>query len=108
MEDLRSKFDAAMTNVIRARKACLESKEATIEAKEKLKDQEAGLINNGMVSGKNEKEREGSIRAQTMKWRDDLSNAEKSERIAILSLEIALDARRNLESILKIEEIGGA
>lgn len=105
MEDLKAKFDQAMTNVMNARKACLEAKEATIQAKERLKDQEAGLINNGLVSGKNEKEREGSMRAQTMKWRDDLALAEKGERSAVLALEVALDARRNSESILKIMEL---
>jgi hypothetical protein len=34
-----------------------------------------------------------------------MEKAEKEERVATLALEMALDARRNLESILKIEEM---
>jgi len=37
--------------------------------------------------------------------REALAKAEKEKRLAVYRLEIALDARRNLESILKIEEL---
>ena len=105
MAELRAKIEAAFDNVINARKQLLDAKEAVISSKEKLKDQEAGLILNGMIVGKNEAERSASMRSQTIKWRDDLLEAEKSERVATLALEIALDARRNLESMLRIEEL---
>ena len=105
MEELGSKLEVAFDGVVRARAALLDAKEHAISSKEKLKDQEAGLILNGMIVGKNETERSASMRSQTIKWRDDLLEAEKSERVATLALEIALDARRNLENMLKIEEI---
>lgn len=103
--DLIEKFDAAMSNVMNARKNLLAAKEATIEAKEDLKSSECDLIFRGQAGGKNEKEREAALRSQTYQERTALADAEKAERVAVLALEIALDARRNLESILKIQEI---
>ncbi len=107
MEELRDKFDAAMTNVMRGRKALLEAKENTIAIREALKDQECALVGSGAytASGTNEKAREAWLRSQTERARLDLSQAESDERVAVLALETALDARRNLESILKIVEM---
>jgi len=106
-EDLRSKFDQAMTNVMHARSRLLEAKDAVIEGKEELKEQETANILDGSytASGKNEKERESWLRAQTTIRRVHVLELEKSERVAVLNLEIALDSRRNLESILKIMEL---
>lgn len=105
--DLKAKFDQAMTHVMNARKACLEAKDATIGCKEALKDHETAIILEGSytASGKNEKEREAWLRDRTGNRRDELLITERDERAAILALEVALDARRNLESILKIMEL---
>ena len=105
--DLREKFDAAMTNVMGSRQGLVEARENTVLAKEALKDQEAGLIQSGQytASGKNEKEREAWLRGGTIAHRNTVLRRESEERVAVYRLELALDARRNLESILKIEEL---
>ena len=54
MEELRAKIESAFDNVINARKELLDAKDAVVCEKEKLKDQEAGLVLNGMIVGKNE------------------------------------------------------
>jgi len=105
MEELKAKIEAAFDNVVNARKCLLEAKEATLTAKENLKYCEADLFDQGLVTGSNDKAREASIRSQTKHIRVDLEKAEKEERVATLALEIALDARRNLESMLRIEEL---
>lgn len=105
--DLQAKIEAAFDNVVNARKGLLDAKEAAMGAKEELKDQEVALILSGdyTASGKNEKERESWMRSKTENRRSELSIAEQDERVATLALEIALDARRNLESMLRIEEL---
>ncbi|MCK9568936.1 hypothetical protein M0R72_08345 [Candidatus Pacearchaeota archaeon] len=105
MEELRAKIEAAFDNVVNARKGLLDAKEATLTAKENLKYCEAALFEDGLVTGSNDKAREASIRSQTKHIRADMEKAEKEERVATLALEIALDARRNLESMLRIEEL---
>ena len=106
-EFLAAKIDAAFDNVINARKRLLDAKEDTFGAKEELKDQESALIRCGdyTSSGKNEKERDAWMRSKTENRRSELAIAERDERVATLALEIALDARRNLESMLRIEEL---
>ena len=105
MEDLRVKIESAFDNVVNARKCLLDAKEAALTAKENLKYCEADLFDQGLVTGSNDKAREASIRSQTKHIRSDMEKAEKAERVATLALEIALDARRNLESMLRIEEL---
>ncbi|MCK9571034.1 hypothetical protein M0R72_18950 [Candidatus Pacearchaeota archaeon] len=104
MEELRIKIESAFDNVINARKGLLDAKEVTANAKCDLTDAEVRYILSGL-SGKNEKEREAQLWRLCAGWRDSLTAAEKDERVATLALEMALDARRNLESILKIEEM---
>jgi hypothetical protein len=108
MEELKAKIAAAFDNVVNARKRLLEDKEATLTAKENLKYCEADLFDQGLVTGSNDKAREASIRSQTKHIRADLEKAEKAERASTFALEIALDARRNLESMLRIEELEAA
>ena len=103
--DLQAKINAAYEDVITARKCLLDAKEVAIRAKEALKDQEAELILGGKITGKNETERAAAMRDQTIAWRHSVSEAEKSDRASTLALEYALDARRNLESMLRIEEL---
>lgn len=104
MDELRTKIESAFDNVINARKRLLDVREAAAAAKCDLKDAEVRYILSGL-SGKNEREREAQLWHLCTGWRDSLTAAEKEERVATLALEMALDARRNLENILKIEEI---
>jgi len=108
--DLQAKIEAAFDDLINARKRLLEDKEATQQAKETLKDTEAQYINGGYytASGKNEAERGAAMRISTKVDRVKVSGCESQERSATLVLEIALDARRNLESMLRIEELEAA
>jgi len=104
--DLREKFDAAMTNVMRCREALMEATEAEIEAREGLKSSEMVLLaREGAITGKNAETRAAQLREMTAMEREALAKAEKAKRLAVYRLELALDARRNLESILKIEEL---
>ena len=105
MEELRAKLDSAFTNVINARKALLDAKETTIAAKESLRNREADLVLSGQIIGKNETERSAYMRSLTRPMLVEVAAAERAERVATLALEMALDARRNLENMLKIEEI---
>jgi hypothetical protein len=107
MSELVAKFNQAMTNVMNARRKLLEAKEDTFGAKDALKDHETAIILEGSytASGKNEKEREAWMRNATVNRRDELAITERDERVAVLNLELALDARRNLESILKIMDL---
>ncbi len=102
MEELRTKIESAFDSVVNARKRLLDAKEATAKAKCDLKDAEVRYILSGL-SGKNEKEREASLWHLCTGWRDSLTAVEKEEHVATLALEMALDARRNLESMLNIE-----
>lgn len=108
MVSLQEKIEAAFDNLINARKRLLEDKEATLIAKENLTYCEADLFDQGLVTGSNGNAREASIRSQTKHIRADLEKAEKAERASTFALEIALDARRNLESMLRIEELEAA
>ncbi len=104
--DLREKFDIAMDRVIQGRLALLDANEAEIEAREDLKSSEMVLLGrDGVIDGKNAEVRAAQLRIMTAMERDALAKAEKEKRLAVYRLEIALDARRNLESILKIEEL---
>lgn len=105
MEEIRAKIDSAFTNVINARKALLDAKETTIAAKESLRNREADLILSGQIVGKNETERSAYMRSVTKPMLVEVAAAERAERVATFALEMALDARRNLENALKIEEI---
>ena len=105
MQELKAKLDSAFTNVINARKALLDAKETTIAAKESLRNREADLILSGQIVGKNESERSAYMRSVTKPMLVEVAAAERAERVATLALEMALDARRNLENMLKIEEI---
>ena len=105
MTDLREKFDAAMSAVMQARGALLGATEAEIEARENLKSSETVLLAGDRIAGKNAETRAAQLRAMTAVERAALTDAEKAKRLAVYRLEIALDARRNLESILKIEEL---
>ena len=104
--DLREKFDIAMDRVIQGRLALLGANEAEIEAREDLKSSEMVLLaREGAITGKNAETRAAQLREMTAMERDALAKSEKEKRLAVYRLEIALDARRNLESILKIEEL---
>ena len=107
MSELAAKFDQAMTNVMNARVRLLDVQDKKIAAKEDLKDQEATLIVYGSytASGKNEKEREAYLRVACGPQRAALQRLEQSERFEAMNLEISMDTRRNLESILKIMEL---
>lgn len=105
MQELRAKIESAFTNVINARKALLDAKETTIAAKESLKNREADLILSGQIIGKNETERSAYMRSLTRPMLVEVAAAERAERVATLALEIALDTRRNLENMLRIEEL---
>lgn len=105
MEELGFKLEVAFDNIVNARKRLLAAKEATIEAKDALKNREADLILSGQIVGKNESERSAYMRSATKPMLVEVTAAERAERVATLALEIALDARRNLENMLKIEEI---
>ena len=102
MEELRTKIESAFDDVVNARKRLLDAKEATTKAKCDLKDAEVRYVLTGLP-GKNEKEREASLWHLCTGWRDSLTSVEKEEHVATLALEVALDARRNLESMLNIE-----
>lgn len=104
MEELREKIETAFDLVVNARKGALDANEAVMKAKDELKDAEARYIRTGLP-GKNEKEREAELRIFCAGWRTALTAAEKEARVATLALEIALDTRRNLESMLRIEEL---
>jgi hypothetical protein len=103
--DLREKFDAVMTAVMQARVALLEATDAEIEAREDLKSSEMVLLAGDSINGKNAEARAAQLRAMTYDEREALAGAERSKRQAAMRLELALDARRSLESILKIEEL---
>ena len=103
--DLREKFDAAMNTVMQCRLALLDANEAEIEAREDLKSSEMVLLAGDAINGKNAEVRAAQLRTMTAMEREALAKAEKEKRLAVYRLEIALDARRNLESILKIEEL---
>jgi riboflavin synthase len=105
VEEIRAKLDSAFTNVINARKALLDAKETTIAAKESLRNREADLVLSGQIIGKNESERSAYMRSITRPMLVEVAAAEREERVATFALEVALDARRNLENALKIEEI---
>ena len=105
MEELGLKLEVAFDNVVRSRAALLDAKETTIAAKESLRNREADLILSGQIVGKNETERSAYMRSATKPMLVEVAAAERAERVATLALEIALDARRNLENMLKIEEI---
>lgn len=85
------------------RKALHEAREKSIEAKEEYKDAEARYVITGII-GKNEQERTANLRRFLEEYRKSLSQAERVERIAALNLELSLDARRSLESIVKLME----
>lgn len=105
MTDLREKFDAARSAVMQARNALLDATEAEIEAREDLRSSETMLLAGDSINGKNAEARAAQLRTMTGTEREALARAEKAKRLAVYRLEIALDARRNLESILKIEEL---
>ena len=105
MTDLREKFDAAMTTVMQCRLTLLDANEAEIEAREDLKSSEMVSLAGDSINGKNAEVRAAQLRTMTAMEREALAKAEKEKRLAVYRLEIALDARRNLESILRIEEL---
>lgn len=105
MEELRAKIETAFDNLVNTRKVLYDAMESVIKAKTELKDREAALILGGQVVGKNESERAACMRSLTKPMLVQVEAAEREERAAALALELALDARRNLESMLKIEEI---
>lgn len=105
MEELRTKLDSVFTNVVNDRKRLLDAKETTIAAKDALRNREADLILSGQIVGKNESERSAYMRSLTRPMLVEVAAAERDERVATLALEVAIDARRNLENALKIEEI---
>ena len=89
--------------IIAARRALAEAREQTITAGEALADQKAGIILNGECVGKNDKERDASMRSQTITHRDRLLGAEKLERSRVLDLEIRKDIRRCQENMISVE-----
>ncbi|MFA5409173.1 MAG: hypothetical protein WC343_10435 [Bacilli bacterium] len=106
---MREKFDAAMSAVMQCREALLATTEVEIMAREDLKYREmvllAALPEHTLINGKNAETRAAQLRDLTKDQRESLAGAERSKRLAVLRLEVALDARRNLESILKIDEL---
>ena len=103
---MREKFDAALDFITQSRKALLETSEVEIRAREYLKGREMEILaKEGVINGKNAEIRAAQLRELTKVEREALTKAEKEKRFAVYRLELALDARRNLESILKIEEL---
>jgi hypothetical protein len=107
MEDLRTKLQAAHDEIETCRRALFLSKGHAIEAKEDLKNVEAGLILKG-VPGKNEGERTAYLRQETIGSRTRLLEVETEERKAIMDLEFALDVRRLWENMMNLEMMGDA
>lgn len=103
MEDLKQKLLDNAAKIAECRKNCLAKKEAAILSKEMLKDKEAYLLPE--IPGKNQAERDANLRFKTESERRKLWAAETDDRKATCDLELALDERRLLESLLKINEI---
>jgi hypothetical protein len=102
---LRTKIPAAYVDLTNARKMLYDAHESVIAAKTELEDRKAALILGGQITGKNESERAACTRSLTKPLLVQVEAAEREERVATLALELTLDARRNLEDMLKIEEI---
>ena len=107
-DDLRNRIETARDKVIKARNELFEDKDKAIEAKEDLNSAIAVLYAENRVSGKNDKERDASVRIQTVGVREALSEADFDERLAVMRLELAIDERRMWESMLRIEELEAA
>ena len=105
MSDFAERFDCSMTVLANARDKALKAKEATITCQENLKYCEADLFEKGLITGSNDKARAASVVSQTKHIRAELEEAERNERAAVLGLELALDTRRYLESLLKLMEL---
>lgn len=105
MDELRQKLITNAAKIAECRKKCLEAKEVVMEAKEDLASSIAALYNGKQVEGSNDKARDACIRAKTSHERITTESNEAIERAEMLGLELALDERRLLESLLKIEEI---
>jgi len=103
--NLRAKIESAHAELAKARNALFETKDRAIEAKEDLNSSIIALYQTNRVEGKNDKEREASIKVQTLSERTALSEAEFDERVDILKLELALDERRLWEDMIRIEEL---
>jgi hypothetical protein len=70
-----------------------------------LKDAEAFLLLGESINGKNAEIREAQLRTLTKDQRVGLYGAEKEKRLAEMNLALALDARRNIENCLRVEEL---
>jgi hypothetical protein len=106
---LEGKFDENFQQICIARKAMLVAIEAEEDAKEALKDRESALLilgKDGPINGSNDKQRDAQMRDATLTERIAVVEASKDKRLAEYKLQLCIDARRNLENVLKIEEIG--
>ena len=99
LEEMEKTTDA----IIKARRALAEAKEQVIAALWELKKQQHELYLEGVVVGKNEKERDACIWGATAAFQKAVADAERRERAAILALEICKDLRRHLENIISVE-----
>jgi hypothetical protein len=104
-EELQKKINLAFDNLINARKRLFEDTEEMIIAKEQLKNTETAILIMGNLKGTNKEARDADMISRTSDERGTLLEAEKAERVATLALEYALDARRNLESMMRLEEL---
>jgi len=103
-----AKFEAACDGIQESRKALYEATENEILVREILKGREGELLaigKDGPISGGNAEMRNGQLREATGPERASLAKAEHERRFAVLALELALDARRALEYIVRLEEI---
>lgn len=101
--DLKTQFAGNTAALIEARRKLAECREASIEANELLANRKAGLIMDGDIIGKNDKERDACMRSMTDSLRHDANIAEGRERAAELELKTLKDERRLLENLLMIE-----
>ena len=88
--------------IIAARRTLAEAREQAISCKEILADKERKLVLGGL-DGKNQAERDASMRTQTVLERTALGDSERLERAAVLELEVCKDIRRCQENIIAIE-----
>lgn len=107
--NLSEKFDQVLTDIIKIRGMLYDANEKETEVREILKNREMELLamppETTLITGKNAETRQAQLREITINMREALATAEKEKRLAVFRLEMVTDARRNLESILKIMEL---
>lgn len=90
--------------IIAARRTLAEAREQATIAAWALKVQQHELYLEGVVVGKNEKERDACMWGATADLQKALAKSERLERAAALELEVCKDIRRCQENIIAIEK----